>query len=456
MKQERKRYADAELSRWLSRCNPSAPVAPGSELHYNLDAPGKRLRGGYNLDRMVQPISLSGSSSCQLFTGFSGTGKSTELLQLKKDLEAQGFLVLLADAQEYLTLSRPLEIADLLVIIAGAFDDETEKVAPATNKVAKRYWDKLADLLKSEVELTEVGFDLKVADLKLNIKHGNRFWNDVRSRLADTPGRLEKHVHDHVRECTRRLLRRRPEPRGVVFILDSLEQLRGAIDQFQETMASAVRVFLDYSRELRLPDCHVIYTVPPYLPLLAPAISGLYDQISEILPAVKIETIAGKNPLKLKPFRDGIAALRELVGLRVPLEVFFGDELANLDDLIRCSGGHVRTLISMVRDLVYLVHEAGAPLDGKDVEEVARRYRERARLGIWEEDTLLLDRIRREASVEGIRKEDLATVADFMDRQLVLCYRNGEGWYEVHPLVRDYVEERARRLRPAEAENPAG
>ena len=29
---------------------------------------------------------------------------------------------------------------------------------------------------------------------------------------------------------------------------------------------------------------------------------------------------------------------------------------------------------------------------------------------------------------------------------LVLCYQNGEGWFEVHPLVRDHVRRRAAEM----------
>jgi hypothetical protein len=42
-----------------------------------------------------------------------------------------------------------------------------------------------------------------------------------------------------------------------------------------------------------------------------------------------------------------------------------------------------------------------------------------------------------------------------MDSYIVLCYRNGDGWYEIHPLVRDYVQRLARELTDA-PNGPAG
>lgn len=49
--------------------------------------------------------------------------------------------------------------------------------------------------------------------------------------------------------------------------------------------------------------------------------------------------------------------------------------------------------------------------------------------------------------------ERLPRLVTFLDSLLVLCYRNGDEWYGVHPLVRDEIRELAARARgPAEAE----
>jgi hypothetical protein len=38
---------------------------------------------------------------------------------------------------------------------------------------------------------------------------------------------------------------------------------------------------------------------------------------------------------------------------------------------------------------------------------------------------------------------DLPTLAHFFDTGIVLYYRNGPEWYDVHPFVRDLVLEQA-------------
>jgi hypothetical protein len=40
----------------------------------------------------------------------------------------------------------------------------------------------------------------------------------------------------------------------------------------------------------------------------------------------------------------------------------------------------------------------------------------------------------------------LPDLARFLDAHLVLCYRNGHEWYDLHPLIRDTVIAQAARV----------
>ncbi|MCP4664101.1 MAG: hypothetical protein GY856_52625 [bacterium] len=60
---------------------------------------------------------------------------------------------------------------------------------------------------------------------------------------------------------------------------------------------------------------------------------------------------------------------------------------------------------------------------------------------------LILERIAREGRIEEIPKDLHHKVADFMDSHLVLCYRNADDWYQVHPLVHDFVLELAAKAK---------
>src|SRR5216684_771689 len=74
--------------------------------------------------RLLQDhIELSAGESFQLFSGFRGSGKTTELLRLKQRLEQAGCLVLYADALEYVNPSEPIDVSDFLIVLGGAFGD---------------------------------------------------------------------------------------------------------------------------------------------------------------------------------------------------------------------------------------------------------------------------------------------------------------------------------------------
>lgn len=60
-------------------------------------------------------------------------------------------------------------------------------------------------------------------------------------------------------------------------------------------------------------------------------------------------------------------------------------------------------------------------------------------LHIADTDAVWLARIAKthEAGLEDIAQ--LPNFARFLDTHMALCYRNGEEWYDVHPLIYDHV-----------------
>ena len=109
---------------------------------------------------MRRHIELNALQSLQLFSGFRGGGKTTELLRLKRDLENQGYIVLYADAMEYIPSSEPVEISDLLMVLAGAFSDaiEREKMGDIAHE---SFWRRLENFV-TRTEIRIAGVDAKI------------------------------------------------------------------------------------------------------------------------------------------------------------------------------------------------------------------------------------------------------------------------------------------------------
>ncbi|MCP4664060.1 MAG: hypothetical protein GY856_52420, partial [bacterium] len=388
------------------------------------------------------------SESCQLFSGFAGTGKSTELRQLAHRLEEEGYAVLLINAEDYLTLSEPLVIDDLLVVLAAAFGDAVgERLG--RDVVGAGYGERLLGFLQQEVRIQDAKLKLPagIADVKVDLSYEEPFWREACKVLKVSLKTLGGKSHGFIGKCIDLLRKKRPGMRGVVFIVDNLERIQPLLpDQFREIMTSVLRVLNRHADFLRLPGCHTIYSVPPYVGL-APGLSGRYDGKGFVLPAVKVS----EPGLPLRCFGPGIEAMTELLERRIPVERVFKDRRDLLERLILYSGGHVRTLIWFTQNLLGEIRRGGVPPSDGDLEEVVRLFREGAKLKIGRSEALLLDRISETGSVEGLDEDQRTRLASMMDDYQVLCYLNGENRYEVHPLIREHVHVRAQQLRQDKA-----
>ena len=433
------------LRTWMTRCQTNESLHPYDPRYVNLetleiDGEPAGLRGGDWIEPLSRCIRLAEKPTCQLFSGYTGTGKSTELLRLRKHLTDKGYTVLLADAVEYHDLEHPLRAEDLMIIVAAAFGDCcAELLGEDPEKVG--YWQRFGDLMRSEIGASEMKLPVKPLDIKLTVRNGTSpVWSRIRNHLATSPGRLRKHAHDFISKYIARLLEQ--QEGEVVFIFDSLEKLSGPDYEFLATMQSVVQVFTQHSGFLRLPNCHTVYTISPYASLVAANITALYDRaITRPLPAVKVSEKDGSA------YAKGVSALRTLVGKRLPLEEAFADRLDLLDKLILSSGGHIRTLISMIREVLMANIDSPFPPTPELIDSVITFFSEDATQAVRPEGVLLLDSIRQTHSLKKIPSDQLALLARYVDHHLVLCYQNGGGWYEIHPLIREDIRIRAEEQR---------
>ncbi|MGH2708818.1 MAG: hypothetical protein ACRDJF_01240 [Actinomycetota bacterium] len=135
------------------------------------------------------------------------------------------------------------------------------------------------------------------------------------------------------------------------------------------------------------------------------------------------------------PSKPGLDLVERVVRARGDWERLLGTR-ERLDRLVLASGGHLRDLLGIISELLRRADHL--PVDDSAVEESIGQVRSEF-LPIADEDAAWLRRIAEtgEASLGSI--ELLPQLARFLDTRLVLCYRNGNDWYDVHPLIRDEV-----------------
>jgi hypothetical protein len=131
-----------------------------------------------------------------LFSGFRGSGKTTELFRLRQRLTESDYVVLYADALDYINPSAPIEISDVLIVLAGAFSDALEELKIDIRSEA--WWTRLRNwLTKTEVGVKELGLKTDAGidpvkagvDLKLELRTAQSFreklWKALSGRISE-------------------------------------------------------------------------------------------------------------------------------------------------------------------------------------------------------------------------------------------------------------------------------
>jgi len=389
---------------------------------------------------LARAIEWTTGQSVQLLSGFRGSGKSTELLRLKRCLTGQDsiYKVVVCDIKEYINLSTPVDVSDFLMALAGALGDALvkEKLLPR-HPMKESYWTRFAAFLtRTNVEFTELSAGLKADDLsvglKSNLKNDPTFRQRLQVKMAGHLGQLVTDVHAYVEECVRHLKEEHGPLTELVLLIDSMEQIRGTSITANAVQSSVETLFAAQSDKLHIPFLHVVYTVPPYLKVRYPNLSSLYEPGGvQVLPAVKVA-----NKEDGSPHAAGVAAMKRIVARRGDWRRLLGDE-ARLDRLITSSGGHLRDLLRMLAEVIRRADQL--PVRDHDMDAAINQIKNEA-LPIADDDAKWLARIAHTNRASLPEASQLPDLARFLDTHLVLCYRNGDEWYDVHPLIKPEVE----------------
>jgi len=297
--------------------------------------------------RLCKHIAWSEIQSLQLFSGFSGSGKSTQLLRLQRDLTAAGYLVIYANAEDYLNLGEPIEAEEFLITMAGAFSDNLDE-----SLLNESYWTRLSNYLsKTQVNVPELSFKLDPVSFKAELKSSPTFRQRLRKAIQSRLPEVQRQVQAFVEEVVNTVQQKNPGQR-VVFLFDSFEKLRGTPSNEQEIMTSIERLFGSYLDMLQLPYVHCVYSVPAFVQFFLTNVELV------IIPTIKLwkKRLPG-DPSQI-PHEPGLHILRSILQKRFhkkALHRIFGETDAaglhpGVEMLIAASGGALRDLLRLFRE----------------------------------------------------------------------------------------------------------
>ena len=191
----------------------------------------------------------------------------------------------------------------------------------------------------------------------------------------------------------------------------------------------AWKVFYNYVALLSGMSFPVIYTFPIALSY-DPKFAAMESYFTvKTLPMIKIATIENK------PFKEGIAVIREIVEKRANLELF---EENTLEKMIQYTGGSLR-------DLFYVINASAKRAERRESKTISMEDMERA---LEELKTSLTRRIEKKdyefllniykGNKEMIENKEM--LLKMLQASVVLEY-NGKRWHNLHPLVAKFFKD---------------
>ena len=420
------------------------PLEPDDEFYVEI----YKMAGCVDpIDQLREHIEFTDFESVQFFSGFRGSGKSTELLRLKRDLEEAGYFVVYADALKYINPADEIDITDLLIVLAGAFSDAIEENPNVKIDLnGESYWTIIKNYLaNTNLDLTEItpkygigseGTHSAKTAFKLALKTTPSFRQKLQQHIVNRIGAVKAGVDAFFENGVKAIKRAMSDETQIVFIFDSLEQIRGSLFNQDEVIKSVERIFSQYHRLLEMPYVHVVYTVPPWLKF----VMKNYPKRIEFLPSVK----HWEKGAMRKSHQIGEDKFRELILKRFGadgFEAFFGADSptkakTKADRLIKLCGGHFRDLLSLLRETVLQANNF--PVGDEEIEHAIASVRSTF-LPISKEDAHFLAEIEATRS-SSLNDENIGRLTRLFDMGLILYFKNGEEWYDIHPLVRDEVQ----------------
>lgn len=438
-----------KIKKCLNALDASKPVVfgvnPLIENGVNEDLYVQGLHGSERalVQVLADRIDFDEGGGTYLFSGNRGTGKTTELMRLAQMLRDNDCEVFYVDMAEYLNLTMSVEITDFIICMLGGLSDKIEQrfgVNPNRTNFFERVW----QFLQSEVKINELGLevggDIK-ASLKMSLLENPNFKQKLQENTRGHVAKLMQEARSFVETAINDIRDRSNNPnKKVVLLLDSVERLRGVgdTDDISKVFKSVETIFSGHADKLHLPPLYLVCTVPPYLTALTGSLAALYSGGRiYMLPSVHVyaaKPASGQQPVTSD---DGLKAMLDIVGRRFPEWGQFFTE-TQLLRLAANSGGDLRDFFRMVGlCITEALYQTALPLPDNVLDGAESALRNDMPLA--EDDRLTLQRVAQKHDRQLASLDKLADFARLTEGKYILNYRNGDDWYDVHPLLRDTV-----------------
>ncbi len=403
-------------------------------LYVNLD----EVRGESGVVHgMAQKVRLSDQPTCQVLTGHRGSGKSTELVRLRTELERPvggqgGYFVVQVQADEEMDRN-DIDFPEVLIAVVRQIATQLRDPKRAGIELQPGYfrdrWERLRKLALAEVSFEGLSLETGMATLSATIKNSPDARAKVRDALEPDTSNWLIAANEVIGTAVLELQKK--GWRGLVVIVDDLDKM---ITRPHPAAGCSTTEYLFVHRSAQLTAfrCHLIYTLPIELAYShhEPTIKRLYHGLP-VVPMTRIATQPPNsmpNDLGMRKFREIIDARLRSVGAGRN-DLFESDAVCN--ELIKLTGGQPTDLMTLIREAIV---SADLPIGAKAVkrcrDEAMRGYRRQLRIDHWP----LLNEVRRTGQIVRTVENESA-LRELLDGRALLLYRNDDEWYGLNPAI---------------------
>ena len=376
-----------------------------------------------------------------LFSGYRGCGKSTELNKLQFELtEKNDFIILNYSVQKELDIVN-INYTDLFIVtMEKLFEEAVKNDIPISHELLDSVlaWTNTV----TDEQIKSYGGDIKVEagmEAKAKIPLFLNFFAKLRasgnasySSKQTISRTIEHRLSDLITQCNDLIteIKLNIGERGLLIIIEDLDKL---------SLEKAEELYLKHSHTLIQLKTNVIFTYPLFLRFhpQATVIQSNFDSFE--LPMVKVRNRDGQEN------EIGKSSFIEIINKRIGLECFEGEGL--LEKFVLASGGCLRDLFRMIRNAAdNALDDVRETITTSDFEisfnKLKREYNDSIAEkpgGVKVEEYFDILKVAATSPTKQINNS--AAAMDLRYNQCLLSY-NGEGWCDVHPVVRQILKDR--------------
>lgn len=368
-----------------------------------------------------------------LFMGHSGSGKSTELYKVEKELSDvyQVIRFSISDEIDVMDLTYVDLIFTILHMIIETLNKVKIKISDDKYEKLFSYWNdervcETLDMCKLDVDsdiATKVSFvNILTASIKGLFQIGSESRNIIRKKIEPNLKQLVQCTNEIIEEIDKKLYKK---GKKLLLIIEDLDKLE---------IGAAEELFLKHRKVITSLQINTIYTFPIFL-----FYSTQFNAIKDDFDAYVLLSMIKTKDRNGSRFDKGISVIKEIIGKRANLNLI-SDEA--LDFVIMKSGGALRDIFGMLENAVLEAKSKDINTQIIEVDHIKSSYKslkssyERV---LCKEHLSLLKEIYNDSTKKPIENEE--RLMELLKSMAVIEY-NGERWCGLHPAIEDFLREK--------------